>query len=118
MKPKINKNYSLHFILQKCDISFNKKIVKDIIISNISDLVTSKKNSIGFFSNKKYLKSLHKTKLSAILIKKDDLKYLPKNIVYIECNNPELEFIKILCFFYPDLILFKNFLLLFRPIRN
>ena len=96
-----NKFFSLDFILKKID---SIKVInkKNIDITGINDLISAKKKNITFFSNITYQNLLKKTNASVILTKQSFQKLVPKKITTILCKNPELEFIKIANFFYPD----------------
>jgi len=95
------KKYLLHFLLNKNNILFNKKKIDNIFIKNATDLEKSKKNSISFFSSFKYLSQLKKTKASVIITSDGLKKYISKKKIIIISKNPDLDFAKIFCFFYP-----------------
>ena len=75
---------------------------KNIKIINVADLTLATKNTISFFSNVKYLEQLKKTKASCVFTKEKYLNLIPKKITAVICKNPEIEFIKVANFFYPD----------------
>ena len=98
----MKKIFFLHYLLNKLKIKFNKKIIKNIEISNIGDLKLSKKNYITFFSKINYLPLLKNTKASVILVKEEHLKYIPKNKIAIISRFPDIDFIKLISIFNPD----------------
>ena len=98
----LKKKYLLHGLLKKNNIYFEKNVIPNIEINNAADLSLAKKNHISFFSNMRYLEFLKTTQASAIFIKKKHLSNAPKNIIKIVSENPEIEFFKILNFFYPE----------------
>ena len=58
--------------------------------SSIKTILKSDKNDLSFFSNKKYLNDLKKTKAKACFIEHEFVKYLPKNCKPIIVNDPYL----------------------------
>jgi UDP-3-O-[3-hydroxymyristoyl] glucosamine N-acyltransferase len=81
-------------------VTLDKKL--NIKIIDVADLALATKNAISFFSNINYLEQLKKTKASCIFTKEKYLNLIPKKITAIICKNPEIEFIKVANFFYPD----------------
>ena len=95
-------NYYLHYLLKKNKVFFNENIVKNILINNACDLLKSKKNSISFFSNYKYLNQLKKTKASVIITNDSLKKYISNKKIIITSKYPDFDFSKIFNFFNPD----------------
>ena len=102
MPLKKIQNILLHSLLNESSINFNKKNIKNIKIEYVGDLVSKKKNFITFFSNIKYLNCLKKTKASAVVISKKYFKYVPKKTIAILSERPQIDFAKILNFFFPN----------------
>lgn len=96
------KEISLDHLLKAINLPALLKKKKNLKITNIADLVSAKTKTISFFSNIKYQDQLLKSKASAILTTEKYKNLIPKNIVAIVCENPEIEFIKVANFFYPD----------------
>lgn len=95
--------YLLQTLLKNNNIAFNKSYIKKkIYIKNAGDLYSSRKNYISFFSNLKYLNLLKKTKADVIITKENLKKYIPKNKIILISDYPEIDFAKILSFFYPQ----------------
>ena len=94
--------FLLHFLLNKIKIKFDKKKIKNISIYSIGDLCNSKTNYLTFFSNINYLSLLQKTKASVVIVKKEHVKYVPKNITPIISKYPDIDFIRMAYIFYPD----------------
>jgi len=92
----------LYEILNKCNITFDKNITKNLIIENVGDLLSSKEKFITLFNNIKYLDMLKSTKASTVILPINLLKFLPKKINYLLSDNSQIDFIKILNFFYSD----------------
>jgi len=82
------------------EVILDKKL--NIIIIDVADLALATKNTISFFSNVNYLNQLKKTKASCVFTKEKYLNLIPKKITAVICKNPEIEFIKVANFFYPD----------------
>ena len=102
MIMKNNQNILLHSLLKECTINFNKKIIKNIYVKCAGDIFSKKKDFITFFSNIKYLNFLKETKASAIVISKKYTKYVPKKTIIILSEKPQVDFAKILNYFYPN----------------
>ena len=100
MKKK--KFFFLYNLLSKIKISFDKKKIKNIIIENIGNLNNSKKNYLTFFSNINYLSLLMNSNASAVFIKHEHLKHVPKNMIPVISKSPEIDFIKIALILFPD----------------
>jgi UDP-3-O-[3-hydroxymyristoyl] glucosamine N-acyltransferase len=101
-KKSIKKKISLKTILKKIGNKSKLQIAENIAIHNVGDLYNSKKNYLTFCSNPKYVNILKKTKASAILIPSKFKHYVPKKSISIISDHPELDFFKVLNFFYPD----------------
>ena len=110
------KSYLLHLLLSKFKINFDKKKIKNIIINDVRDLLDSRPYCLSFFSNINYLSFLKNTKASVVLVKKEHINYVPKKITFIISQDPEIDFIKLASFFYPNSyyskILYDNYDLL------
>ena len=96
------KEISLDHLLKAINLPTLLKKKQNHKITNIADLVSAKTTTISFFSNIKYQDQLQKSKASAILTTEKYKNLIPKKIVAIVCKNPEIEFIKVANFFYPD----------------
>ena len=92
----------LNQLLKAIDLQVILDKKKNIKIINVADLTLATKNMISFFSNVKYLEQLKKTKASCVFTKEKNLNLIPKKITAVICKNPEIEFIKVANFFYPD----------------
>ena len=92
----------LNRLLKAIDLQVILDKKKNIKIINVADLTLATKNTISFFSNVKYLEQLKKTKASCVFTKEKNLNLIPKKIIAVICKNPEIEFIKVANFFYPD----------------
>jgi len=102
MSLEKNETISLHTLLELSHINFNNKIIKNININCAVDILSNKKDSITFFSSIKYLNILKKSKASAIFVSKKYIKYVPKKTVAILSEKPQIDFAKILNYFYPN----------------
>ena len=98
----MNNNIDLKTLLIKSKVVFSNHKIINLQIDSALDLEISNKKSISFFSNIKYLGSLKKTKAKAILTTNDHVKYISKNKFAIIVAKPEIEFAKILNYFYPE----------------
>ena len=92
----------LNQLLKAIDLRVTLDKILNIKIIDVADLSLATKNTISFFSNVNYLEQLKKTKASCIFTKEKYLNLIPKKITAIICKNPEIEFIKVANFFYPD----------------
>lgn len=101
MRPK-NNFYLLKELLKLCEISVSNKVDNTVKVVSAADLEKSKKNYISAFFNPKYIDLLKKTKASTIIINKKYLKYLPKGKIALLSDYPEIDFAKVLNFFYPN----------------
>ena len=92
----------LNQLLKAIDLRVTLDKILNIKIIDVADLSLATKNTISFFSNVKYLEQLKKTKASCVFTKEKYLNLIPKKITAVICKNPEIEFIKVANFFYPD----------------
>ena len=92
----------LNQLLKAIDLRVTLDKILNIKIIDVADLSLATKNTISFFSNVNYLEQLKKTKASCIFTKEKYLNLIPKKITAVICKNPEIEFIKVANFFYPD----------------
>ena len=92
----------LNQLLKAIDLRVTLDKILNIKIIDVADLALATKNTISFFSNINYLEQLKKTKTSCVFTKEKYLNLIPKKITAIICKNPEIEFIKVANFFYPD----------------
>ena len=100
---KKRKNIKLNNILKLLKIN-NYKGKKNVVVSDIKDILSAKKKEITFFHNLKYKDHAKKTKASFCIITKNYLKYLPKNCKPLITNNVSLSLSKITNLFYPKSI--------------
>ena len=98
----MRKNIDLKSLLQKSNANYLNQKVISLKINSALDLEKSNTQSISFFSNVKYLELLKKTKAKVVITTKDLLKYVPKKKFVIIAIKPEIEFAKILNYFYPE----------------
>ena len=96
------KSFFLNHLIEAIGLKVTLKKNFKTKITDVADLLSANKNTISFFSNISYLAELKKTKSSAIFTKEKYRKLIPKNIIKIICKDPEIEFIKVANFFYPD----------------
>ena len=97
----MSKKIYLHNILDFCNIVY-KKNIPNVPIHSAQELSSKEKNYISFFNNFKYLNFLKKSKARVIIVSKEFIKYLPKKIIPIVSKYPDIDFAKILNFFYPE----------------
>lgn len=95
------KKFYLHNILDSCNIIY-KKNIPNVPIDCAKDLNAKEKNFISFFSNPKYLNLLKISQARAVIIPQKFIKYLPKKIIPILSNYPDIDYAKVLNFFYPE----------------
>jgi len=69
----------------KCDLN------EDIEITGINTLQDAKEGEISFLENPKYAKYLKNTKATAVLIREEDAKRLPKNVIALKTDEPYLK---------------------------
>ncbi len=83
---------------------FTKNIVlKNKLVSNVSNLKNGKKNEISFFENKNYEEDLNNSNVTFCFIKNKDLLFLKNTkVTPIISDNPLLDFIITAKTFYPD----------------
>ena len=67
-------------------------IKNDITFANINSIKNATEDDLSFFSNLKHLGNLKSIKSKACLIKKDFVKYLPKECAGIVVEDPYLAF--------------------------
>lgn len=90
-------------ILQKIDEnSAAKKLKNDAILKGIAPLEVASSGYLIYVDQKQYLKGLHDSKASWVLIRESDLKEVPDHIEAIVVENPHLAFAKISHFFKKD----------------
>ena len=92
---------SLKNILKLCKLQVPIKNFKDKTFVDLSSLDNSNNNHITFFDNILYLNQLKKTKAGACFLKKEFLKYCPRNTLPIIVNNPYHCFAVVTNSFYP-----------------
>lgn len=81
---------------------------ENFLVKDVSPLSSACRNSISFFSNKKYLNVFEKSDAGTFIVEKRYAKNKKKN--YIFSNNPHFSFAKIARKFYPDSIYTDFFL--------
>lgn len=93
---------SLSDILKLINFKIKSSKFNRIYINGISELSKAKNSQITFFSNIKYLDKLKKSKAAAIFVASKFKKYVPKNIIVLKSQYPELDFIKVTNIFFPE----------------
>ena len=78
--------------LESLSIDFDSNLENEVFFNGINSISNSTENDLSFFSNLKYLDLLKKCKAKACIINKDYSKYLPKNCIPIEVDEPYLVF--------------------------
>jgi UDP-3-O-[3-hydroxymyristoyl] glucosamine N-acyltransferase len=84
-------------IAKYLQIDFDLK--NDLEINKLNSLSDGKAGELSFLQNPNYLKDLKKTKVSAVLISKENLEAVPQNVVSLVSQNPYLDLAKISHFF-------------------
>jgi UDP-3-O-[3-hydroxymyristoyl] glucosamine N-acyltransferase len=72
---------------------------EDIEIFKLNSLQDGKKGELSFLQNSNYLKDLKNTEVSAVFISRENLEYVPENVIPIVVENPYLALAKISGFF-------------------
>ena len=88
-------------------LNFQINLNKDVVINNVSNIDSALKSEITLCTNSKYLPFLKKTKASACIVKKNFLKFVPKNCYPLVSLYPEIDFIKVSNLFYGDFVIDK-----------
>jgi UDP-3-O-[3-hydroxymyristoyl] glucosamine N-acyltransferase len=103
-KKKISKKNQIFLsaLLNKINNKLKLKKTNDVAITDVSDLINSKKNHLAFCTGPKYINFLKKTKASAVLVQNKFKKFVPKKTIAIISDNPELDFAKISNLLYSD----------------
>ena len=78
--------------LEAHSVEITSSINDQTVFYGINSISNANENEISFFSNLKYLDFLKNFKGKACIIKKDYIKYLPKNCLTIVVNEPYLAF--------------------------
>ena len=80
----------------------------DIEIKKINTLEDGKKGEISFLENRKYIKHLKNTSVSAVIISEKDISELPRNIVPLLSKNPYIDLAKLSGYFSTPLEIDKE----------
>jgi len=75
----------------------------DIEISKINTLQNGKNGEISFLENSEYLKYLSETNVSAVILSKDNLKFLPDNIIPLVSKNPYIDLARLSKYFSSEI---------------
>jgi UDP-3-O-[3-hydroxymyristoyl] glucosamine N-acyltransferase len=81
---------------------------EDIEIFKLNSLEDGKENELSFLQNTNYISSLKNTKVSAVLVSKENLEFVPKETTPIISKNPYLDLAKISGFFSTPIEVSEN----------
>jgi UDP-3-O-[3-hydroxymyristoyl] glucosamine N-acyltransferase len=83
-----------------CNLSYKKKIKKKIL--NVNSIKEASNSEITFLNSSNYLKDAMHTNALVCIVNKKLRKYLNKKTIPLISEQPEIDFYKLVNFFYPN----------------